>query len=132
MSDTTIDFAPFVPLTALWVLVILTAMVLIYARTMRVEVTASSNRYSEQQASAIEMGAEAYITAAIDACKGDSLLVLQTPAEQIPVGNGYFCRSARCPRRGQHTNTSRHTLPAFREQCSKYLWTMRIRPDTIL
>jgi len=26
---------------------------------------------------------------------------------------------------------ARHILPAFREQCSKYLWTICIPPDTI-
>ena len=26
---------------------------------------------------------------------------------------------------------ARHTLPAFWEQCSKYLWTICIPPDTI-
>jgi type II secretory pathway component PulK len=76
--------------TALWVLVILVAMVLIFARTMRVEVIATGNRYSEQQASGIELGAEQYVTAAIDACNGDSILTLETPAEQIQVGTGYF------------------------------------------
>ena len=57
---------------------------------MRVEVTASGNRFAEQQASAVELAAEAYGSGAIDACKGDAIMVMQTPAEQIQVGNGYF------------------------------------------
>ena len=38
---------------------------------------------------------------------------------------------ARFRRREPQAVVSRHTLPAFREQCSKYLWTICIPPDTI-
>ncbi|HWE04600.1 MAG TPA: hypothetical protein VG326_19500 [Tepidisphaeraceae bacterium] len=77
-------------ITGMWVIVILCAIVLIFARSMRTEVAASSNRFSVQQANAVELGAEQYVLAAVDGCKGDAVTVLATPAEQIPIGNGYF------------------------------------------
>ena len=42
--------------TAMWVILILGALVLIFARSMRVEVAASANHLSEVQASTIELG----------------------------------------------------------------------------
>ena len=87
--------------TAMWVILILCALVLIFAREMRVEVTASANRVSADQASTLEQGAEQYVIAAVDASKGDAVTVLQTPAEAIQIpgvrdqngsvtGDGYF------------------------------------------
>ena len=82
-------------ITTRWVVVILTALVLIFARSMRTEVAASSNRFSAQQADAIELGAEQFVIAAVDQSNGDAATVLQTKTEQIPVGpagqpSGYF------------------------------------------
>src|SRR5665213_2413403 len=77
-------------ITAMWVIVILSALVLIFARSMRTEVAASSNRFSVQQADAVELGAEQYVLAAVDGSNGDAVTVLQTQAEQVPIGNGFF------------------------------------------
>lgn len=76
--------------TALWITVILTALVLVFAREMRTEVIASGNRLAEQQASSLELGAEQYVLAAIDGCAGDAVSVLSTQAEQVQIGSGYF------------------------------------------
>ncbi|MDB5289311.1 MAG: comEA protein [Phycisphaerales bacterium] len=76
--------------TAMWVTIILGVLVLLFAREMRMESTGSANRLATQQASAIELGVEQYVLSAVDACKGDAVTVLQTPAEQIQLGNGYF------------------------------------------
>ena len=77
-------------ITAMWVVVILSAVVLIFARSMRTEVAASRYRFSVQQADAVELGAEQYVLAAVDGSNGDAVTVLQTQAEQIPIGNGFF------------------------------------------
>lgn len=76
--------------TALWVVLLLSAIVLLYSRSMRTELTAASNRQSLIQVSAIELGAEQYVISAVDGCQGDAVTVLGTPAEQIQLGNGYF------------------------------------------
>jgi general secretion pathway protein K len=78
-----------------WVIIILSALVLIFARSMKTEVAASGNRFSAQQADAIELGAEQFVLAATDESNGDAVTVLQTKTEQIPVGaagqpSGYF------------------------------------------
>jgi type II secretory pathway component PulK len=86
---------------AMWTILILCAIALIFAREMRVEVTASANRVAAGQATTIELGAEQYVLAAVDGSNGDAVSVLQTPAEQIyvpgtvdkqgnPSGDGYF------------------------------------------
>lgn len=80
----------FIFFTAMWVLVILAALVLVFARSMRTEVMISGNHLADSQASTIELGAENYVLAAVDASNGDALTVLQTPAEQIQLNNGYF------------------------------------------
>jgi type II secretory pathway component PulK len=74
----------------MWVIVILAAMVLIFSRSMRVELAASSNRLSVQQAATLELGAEQYVLSAVDGCDGDAAAVLATPAEQQSLGDGYF------------------------------------------
>jgi type II secretory pathway component PulK len=76
--------------TAMWVTLILGALVLLFARSMRVETTAAANRVAAHQVSTIELGAEQYVMSAVDACKGDAVTVLATPAEQVQLGTGYF------------------------------------------
>lgn len=76
--------------TAMWIMLILGALVLVFARSMQVESTASANRLAQQQASTIELGAEQYVVSAVDACGGDAVAVLQTPGEQLKIGDGYF------------------------------------------
>jgi type II secretory pathway component PulK len=73
--------------TAIWVIIVLLALVLIFARETRVELTASANRVWANQAAAVELGAEQYVIAAVDASAGNAISVLQTPAEQIRIGS---------------------------------------------
>ena len=91
--------SPFVPqsrrrgsvlVMTVWVVIILSALLLVFARSMRTEVISSGNRWAAQRAAAVEMGAEQYVLALTEAAKGDSTLVTDLPLEQIPVGDGYF------------------------------------------
>jgi type II secretory pathway component PulK len=75
---------------AIWVILILAAMALVFTRSMRVEVIAAGNRLSANQADAVERGAEQYVLARVDKAKGDAIDVTSAPAEAIVVGDGYF------------------------------------------
>lgn len=77
-------------ITAMWVLVVLGAMVLVFARSMRVELIASGNRLNQQKASAIELGAEQFILSQVDGSQGDSDFVMSIDGEARQVGDGYF------------------------------------------
>lgn len=76
--------------TALGIIVILSAMVLVFAQTMRTEAVAEANRAAYIQADAIEQGAEKWVLAQCESYPGDALTITQVPAEALPVGNGYF------------------------------------------
>jgi general secretion pathway protein J len=75
---------------AIWVILILAALVMVYTRSMRVELVASGNRLASEQAAAVELGAEQYVMARIDGAEGDAVHVTEAPAEGVPVGGGYF------------------------------------------
>ena len=76
--------------TAMWVTVIIAAVALVYARSMRVELTAAANRVAADQADAIELGVEQYVLAAVDNIDGEADYVLSLPGEQCRLGDGYF------------------------------------------
>lgn len=76
--------------TALWVTILLTAMVLVMCRSMRVEATASANRLDTAQADAIAQGAVQYVLSQVDGCNGDATMVTACPAEGMALGGGYF------------------------------------------
>lgn len=75
---------------ALGITVVLTSMVLVFARNMRTESMASANRLSFAQADAIEQGAEQWALAQVNTYRNDAITITQIPAEAIQVGNGYF------------------------------------------
>lgn len=75
---------------AMWAMIVLTAIVLVMARSMRVEVVSSGNRMSALQASAIVHGAEQYVLSLVENAGGDPTAVIDAPAEALPVGEGYF------------------------------------------
>src|SRR5947207_128782 len=77
-------------ITVLWVIIVLSALVLVFARSMRVEVVASANRVGAQQAASIQEGAEQYALSLVDQALGDPANIATAPAEALPVGNGYF------------------------------------------
>ena len=74
----------------LWVIVVLAALVVVFARSMRVEGSCSANAASSAQASAIEQGAVAYVLAHVDGLEGAVPAPADTPAEGVEVGTGAF------------------------------------------
>lgn len=77
-------------ITALWITLILTALVLVFARSMHVELIASANRSMATKVDAIELGAEQYVLAQVDDTNGDASYITSAPAQAIQVGDGYF------------------------------------------
>ncbi len=75
---------------ALGVTVVLTSMVLVFARNMRTESLASANRLSAAKADAVEQGAEQWVLAQVGTYQNDALTITQIPAEALQVGDGYF------------------------------------------
>ncbi|HET6251703.1 MAG TPA: hypothetical protein VFE47_28720 [Tepidisphaeraceae bacterium] len=116
--------------TAMWIIIVLAALVLIFAHEMRVEVVASANRAYTDQASSIEHGAEQYVLAAVDACGGDAITVMQTPCEQIQIsapadadgsfsGNGYFWIMQPYPDSDQTPNAQDYAAYGITDEASK-------------
>lgn len=77
-------------ITALGIIIILSAMLLVFAQNMRTEATASANRLSYAQADAVEQGAEMWVLAQVESYPADAVTITQTPAEALQIGNGYF------------------------------------------
>jgi type II secretory pathway component PulK len=77
-------------IVAMWIMIILVSVVLVLARSMRVEGTSAANRQSQLEADHIERGAEQFVLAQVDGAKGDAVTVLSAEAEAMPLGNGYF------------------------------------------
>lgn len=76
--------------TALGIILILSALVLVFCQDMRTEAIASGNRLSYVQADAIEQGAEKWVLAQTETYAPDAVTVTEVPAEALQVGNGYF------------------------------------------
>jgi type II secretory pathway component PulK len=86
--------------TALWVILILGVLVLMFARAMRTEVIASQTRTGGEQVDAIVEAGIQYALGVCDAyapantvsnTPGDALSIVQSPGEAMQVGNGgYF------------------------------------------
>jgi len=74
----------------LWILVVLTGMVLVLARSMRVEGACSANYAAAQRAIGIEQGAVQYVLACVDGLEGAVPTEANTPANGVIVGNGLF------------------------------------------
>ncbi len=77
-------------ITALGIIVILSGLLLAYAQEMRVEALSSANRLAYVKADAIEHAAESWVRAQVETTAPDAVTIMQTPAEAIPVGDGYF------------------------------------------
>lgn len=76
--------------TALGIIVILSAMILVFCQDMRTEAVASGNRLGYVQADAIEQGGEKWVLAQCESYPGDAVTITEVPAEALQVGNGYF------------------------------------------
>jgi type II secretory pathway component PulK len=84
-------------ITAMWVMVILGVVVIIYANQMRTELLAAANRADTNIAGSVELGAEQYVLAAVDNIDGEADYVLGLPGEALQIGSpqqgqqgGYF------------------------------------------
>jgi type II secretory pathway component PulK len=73
-----------------WIMVVLVTLSLVLAQRVRVESLAAGNRLSQLQAEQIERGAEQWVLCQVDQMAGDAITVTQTPAEAVPLGDGYF------------------------------------------
>lgn len=75
---------------ALWIVMVLAGTVLVFARSMRVEATASANTVAAIQAGAIERGAEQYLVSMIADYGEDALDEPEESFAGVQVGDGYF------------------------------------------
>jgi DNA uptake protein ComE-like DNA-binding protein len=76
--------------TAMWILIILGAMILVTARAVLTDATASANGLSAIQADAIEKAGVQYVLSVIDGAQGDAVGITGIDIEAFPVGDGYF------------------------------------------
>ena len=74
-------------IVAMWVILVLVGLVLVFARAMRVEAITSANYVASQQAQAIAQGALRFVLATIEE---DPTTVTAVSCEAIEVGDGYF------------------------------------------
>jgi len=77
-------------IVTMWILVVLAGMVLVLARSMRVEGTCSANHAAGQQAAAVEHGAIQYVLASLDGLNGWTPGEANMPAEAVRIGEGAF------------------------------------------
>jgi len=82
---------------ALGIIVILTGLALVFANSMRTEALQSANRRGQAQAEAIELGAEQFVLAQIDAYRPDAYTICtEVQTDTIPLPSegsekpGYF------------------------------------------
>ena len=76
--------------TVLGIVIVLSALLLVFAQSMRTEALAAANQMATVQAAAIEHGAEQWVCAQIDANAPDAMTINQVAADTLPCGNGYF------------------------------------------
>lgn len=77
-------------IATIWVLLVLAGLVLVLARTMRVEALASASRVSAQHAGAVEHAALQYVLAHVDGLSGRMPDADEMPCEGVQVGEGAF------------------------------------------
>ena len=77
-------------IATMWIMVVLTGLVLVLARSMRVEAISSANHASAQQAVMVEQGAIQYMLAGLDGLKGAVPTEAELPCNGIQIGNGAF------------------------------------------
>ncbi len=77
-------------ITTMWVVLILSALVLVYARAAGVEAQAAANRVSDAQAAAAEKAGEQFVLSQLDGSNGDAVKLTAIQGQQLQVGDGYF------------------------------------------
>ena len=74
-------------IVAMWVVLVLVGLVLVFARAMRVEAVTSANYVASQQAEAIAQGGLQFVLAQVAL---DPSSLGDVPCEAVEVGDGYF------------------------------------------
>jgi type II secretory pathway component PulK len=74
----------------MWIVLVLAGLVVVFARSMRVEAIASANRVASVQAAAVARGALQYVIAKVDGLNGAMPLETDLQSEAVKVGAGYF------------------------------------------
>jgi type II secretory pathway component PulK len=77
-------------IVAMWILLVLAGLVLVLARSMRVEGDRAANDLAAVQAAAVEQGAVQYVLANVDGLQGLVPADASTPCEAVAVGDGWF------------------------------------------
>jgi len=78
-------------IVTIWVVLVLTGLTLVFARSMRVEAIATANHISSLESEGIARGASNFIRARLNSDDDmDIRLEGETPYEAISVGKGYF------------------------------------------
>lgn len=79
-------------IVALWIVLTLAGLVLVFARAMRVEILAAANRLSDARAEWIARGALAFVIAQVDGWDGTAAYLPgeNLVCEAVPLGEGYF------------------------------------------
>lgn len=74
----------------MWIVIVLTGLVLVLARAMRVEGACSANVAAQAQAQAIEQGAIQYVLEHVDSLQGQTPTAADMPCGAVRVGSGAF------------------------------------------
>jgi len=77
-------------IVTMWIVLALTALVLMLAQVMHVESFCSANEQSALQAQAVEQGAVQYVLTRVDSLLGQMPLETDTPCQAVQIGAGAF------------------------------------------
>lgn len=73
-----------------WIVLVLAALALVFARAMRVELIASANHVAAMQADSIARAALQYVCSQLDGTDGLASPAAEMSCEAVQVGDGYF------------------------------------------
>jgi len=74
----------------MWITLVLAGLVLVFGRSIRVEVLTSANQLAAAQAEAVARGGLAFLLALVDGTDGTRRPGTDVSCEAVPVGDGYF------------------------------------------
>ncbi|MFH0965929.1 MAG: type II secretion system protein GspK [Planctomycetota bacterium] len=77
-------------IAAMWIVLVLAGLVLVFARVSRVEVAATANHVAELQAANIAQGALAFVLSEVNGTGGAYATGGDASFEAVPVGEGFF------------------------------------------
>jgi type II secretory pathway component PulK len=77
-------------IVAMWIVLVLAGLVLVFARVIRVEATASANHVAELQAAAVARGALQFLLAQVEGTEGTPPSEDDVVCEAVQVGEGFF------------------------------------------